>query len=39
MEDKVFKDKIFEFTHKSVKSVKIFSIKIFRLYTVHLNLN
>ena len=25
-------DKIFEVTHKSVKSVKVFSLEIFRLY-------
>ena len=29
----IFKVKIFEATHKSVKSVKIFSLKIFRLYS------
>ena len=32
MQDKIFKVKIFEVTHKSVKSVKVFSLEIFRLY-------
>ena len=32
MQDKIFKDKNFEVTHKSVKSVKVFSLEIFRLY-------
>ena len=32
MQDKIFKVKNFEVTHKSVKSVKIFSLEIFRLY-------
>ena len=32
MQDKIFKVKIFEVTHKSVKSVKVFSPEIFRLY-------
>ena len=32
MQDKIFKFKIFEVTHKSVKSVKVFSLEIFRLY-------
>ena len=30
MQDKIFKVKIFEVTHKSVKSVKVFSLEIFR---------
>ena len=34
MQDKIFKVKfkIFEVTHKSMKSMKVFSLKIFRLY-------
>ena len=32
MQDKIFKVKNFEVTHKSVKSVKVFSLEIFRLY-------
>ena len=32
MQDKIFKVKIFEVTHKSAKSVKVFSLEIFRLY-------
>ena len=32
MQDKIFKVKIFEVTHKSVKSVKVFFLEIFRLY-------
>ena len=32
MQDKIFKVKIFEVTRKSVKSVKVFSLEIFRLY-------
>ena len=32
MQDKIFKVKIFKVTHKSVKSVKVFSLEIFRLY-------
>ena len=32
MQDKIFKDKIFEVIQKSLKSLKIFSLKIFRLY-------
>ena len=34
MQDKIFKVKIFEVTHKSVKSVKVFSLEIFRLYGI-----
>ena len=34
MQDKIFKVKIFEVTHKSVKSVKVFSLEIFRLYDI-----
>ena len=34
MQDKIFKVKIFEVTHKSVKSMKVFSLKIFRLYGI-----
>ena len=33
MQDKIFKAKIFEVTHKSVKFVKVFSLEIFRLYS------
>ena len=36
MQDKIFKVKIFEVTHKSVKSVKVFSLEIFRLYGIRL---
>ena len=32
MQDKIFKVKIFEVTRKSVKSMKVFSLEIFRLY-------
>ena len=32
MQEKIFKVKNFEVTHKSVKSVKVFSLEIFRLY-------
>ena len=32
MQHKIFKVKIFEVTRKSVKSVKVFSLEIFRLY-------
>ena len=32
MQDKIFKVKNFEVAHKSVKSVKVFSLEIFRLY-------
>ena len=32
MQDKIYKVKIFEVTHKSVESVKVFSLEIFRLY-------
>ena len=35
MQDKIFKVKIFEVTRKSVKSVKVFSLEIFRLYGTH----
>ena len=34
MQDKIFKVKIFEVTRKSVKSVKVFSLEIFRLYGI-----
>ena len=34
MQDKIFKVKIFEIIHKSVKSVKVFSLEIFRLYGI-----
>ena len=34
MQDKIFKVKNFEVTHKSVKSVKVFSLEIFRLYGI-----
>ena len=36
MQDKIFKVKIFEVTHKSVKSMKVFSLEIFRLYGIGL---
>ena len=32
MQDKIFKVKVFEVTHKSVKTMEIFSIEILRLY-------
>ena len=32
MQDKIFKVKNFKVTHKSVKSVKVFSLEVFRLY-------
>ena len=32
MQDKIYKVKIFEVTHKSVKSMKVFSLEIFKLY-------
>ena len=32
MQDKIYKVKIFEVTHKYVKSVKVFFLEIFRLY-------
>ena len=32
MQDKIFKVKIFEVTHKSMKSEKVFSLELFRLY-------
>ena len=38
MQDKIFKVKNFEVTHKSVKSVKVFSLEIFRLYGIHSNI-
>ena len=34
MQHKIFKVKIFEDTHKSVKSVKVFCLEIFRLYGI-----
>ena len=37
MQDKIFKVKIFEVTHKSVKSVKVFCLEIFRLYSTCLS--
>ena len=39
MQDKIFKVKIFEVTHKSVKSVKVFSLEIFRLYGIRKKTN
>ena len=36
MQDKIFKVKIFKVTRKSVKSVKVFSLEIFRLYGISL---
>ena len=32
MQDKIYKVKIFEVTHKSMKSMKVFSLEIFKLY-------
>ena len=34
MQDKIFKVKNSEVTHKSVKSMKVFSLEIFRLYGI-----
>ena len=39
MQDKIFKVKIFEVTSKSMKSVKVFSLEIFRLYGIALREN
>ena len=40
MQDKIYKVKIFEVTHKFVKSMKVFSLEIFKLYgTTPLDIN